>query len=35
VTPELKVLLRKSADVALNAANADGSGFTMGRSLGP
>jgi hypothetical protein len=35
VTPELKALLRKSADVALNAANADGSGFTMGRSLGP
>jgi hypothetical protein len=35
VTPELKVLLRKSADVALNAANADGTGFTMGRSLGP
>jgi hypothetical protein len=35
VTPELKALLRKSADVALAAANADGSGFTMGRSLGP
>lgn len=35
VTPELKALLRKSADVALNAASADGSGFTMGRSLGP
>jgi hypothetical protein len=35
VTPELKALLRKSADLALNAANADGSGFTMGRSLGP
>jgi len=35
VTPELKALLRKSADVALNSANADGSGFTMGRSLGP
>jgi hypothetical protein len=35
VTPELKALLRKSADVALNAANADGSGMTMGRSLGP
>jgi len=35
VTPELKALLRKSADVALNAANADGTGFTMGRSLGP
>ncbi|VXB33322.1 hypothetical protein [Massilia sp. 9I] len=35
VTPELKALLRKSADVALNSATADGSGFTMGRSLGP
>jgi hypothetical protein len=35
VTPELKALLRKSADIALNAASADGSGFTMGRSLGP
>jgi hypothetical protein len=35
VAPELKALLRKSASVALNAANADGSGFTMGRSLGP
>lgn len=35
VTPELKALLRKSAEVALNSANADGSGFTMGRSLGP
>jgi hypothetical protein len=35
VTPELKALLRKSADVALDAADADGSGFTMGRSLGP
>ena len=35
VTPELKALLRKSADVALNSASADGSGFTMGRSLGP
>ena len=35
VTPELKALLRKSADVALNAASADGTGFTMGRSLGP
>jgi hypothetical protein len=35
VTPELKALLRKSADVALNAASADGSGMTMGRSLGP
>ncbi|WP_207221217.1 hypothetical protein [Pseudoduganella lutea] len=35
VTPELKALLRKSADVALNSATADGTGFTMGRSLGP
>lgn len=35
VTPELKALLRKSADIALNAANADGTGLTMGRSLGP
>jgi len=35
VTPELKALLRKSADVALDSASADGTGFTMGRSLGP
>lgn len=35
VTPELKALLRKSADVALNSARADGTGFTTGRSLGP
>lgn len=35
VTPELKALLRKSADVALNSATAEGTGFTMGRSLGP
>lgn len=35
VTPELKALLRKSADIALNAASADGTGLTMGRSLGP
>ncbi|HEY5800735.1 MAG TPA: hypothetical protein VIT92_10970 [Burkholderiaceae bacterium] len=35
VTPELKALLRRSADVALNSASADGTGFTMGRSLGP
>ncbi|HEX8785940.1 MAG TPA: hypothetical protein VF793_07150 [Telluria sp.] len=35
VTPELKALLHNSAELALNAANADGSGFTMGRSLGP
>ncbi|QBE63543.1 hypothetical protein [Pseudoduganella lutea] len=35
VPAELKALLRKSADVALNSASADGTGFTMGRSLGP
>ena len=35
VTPELKALLRKSAEVALDAASSDGTGFTMGRSLGP
>ncbi len=35
VTPELKALLRRSADVALDSASADGTGFTMGRSLGP
>lgn len=35
VTPELKALLRKSAEVALDVAAADGTGFTMGRSLGP
>ncbi|SFC07583.1 hypothetical protein [Massilia yuzhufengensis] len=35
VTPELKALLRRSAEVALNSATADGTGFTMGRSLGP
>jgi hypothetical protein len=35
VTPELKALLRKSADIVLNAANTAGEGFTWGRSLGP
>jgi hypothetical protein len=35
VTPDLKAMLRKAATVALNAANADGQGFSMGRSLGP
>jgi hypothetical protein len=35
VTPELKTLLRKSADVVLNFANPAGEGFTWGRSLGP
>jgi hypothetical protein len=35
VTPELKALLRKSADIVLNFANTAGEGFTWGRSLGP
>jgi hypothetical protein len=35
VTPELKALLRKSADIVLNLANTAGEGFTWGRSLGP
>jgi hypothetical protein len=35
VTPELKTLLRRSADVVLNFANTAGEGFTWGRSLGP
>ncbi|MDB5745541.1 MAG: hypothetical protein JWP72_389 [Massilia sp.] len=35
VTPELKALLRKAADVTLNIANTSGDGFTFGRSLGP
>jgi hypothetical protein len=35
VTPELKTLLRKAADVALNIGNTSGDGFTFGRSLGP
>jgi hypothetical protein len=35
VTPELKALLRKSADVVLNIANGAGEGFSWGRSLGP
>ena len=34
-TPELKSLLRKAADLALNEANAAGDGFSFGRSLGP
>jgi hypothetical protein len=34
-TPELKSLLRKAADVALNVANTAGDGFSFGRSLGP
>jgi hypothetical protein len=35
VTPELKAMLRKSADIVLNIANTAGEGFTFGRSLGP
>ena len=35
VTPELKALLRKAADVALNIGNNSGDGFSFGRSLGP
>jgi hypothetical protein len=35
VTPEIKVMLRKSADIVLNIANTAGEGFTFGRSLGP
>ena len=35
VTPELKTMLRKAADVALNVANPAGTGFSFGRSLGP
>ena len=35
VTPELKGMLRKAADVALDSASATGEGFTFGRSLGP
>jgi hypothetical protein len=34
-TDELKGLLRKAADIALNVANEDGQGFSFGRSLGP
>ncbi|MBV7538648.1 hypothetical protein KW842_23000 [Duganella sp. sic0402] len=32
---ELKTLLRKAADIALNVANTAGDGFSFGRSLGP
>jgi hypothetical protein len=35
VTPELKALLRKSADVAFNIGNTAGEGFSFGRSIGP
>ncbi|NYE63187.1 hypothetical protein FHW58_004415 [Duganella sp. 1224] len=34
-TEELKGLLRKAADIALNVANTAGDGFSFGRSLGP
>jgi hypothetical protein len=34
-TDELKGLLRKAADIALNVANTEGQGFSFGRSLGP
>ncbi|MQA23024.1 hypothetical protein [Rugamonas rivuli] len=34
-TPELKGLLRKAADIALNVSNTAGDGFSFGRSLGP
>ena len=35
VTPELKALLRKSADIAFNIGNTTGEGFSFGRSIGP
>jgi hypothetical protein len=35
VTPELKALLRKSADIALAIGNPRGEGFSFGRSIGP
>ena len=35
VTPELKALLRKAADVTLSLGNTAGEGFSFGRSLGP
>ncbi len=34
VTPELKALLRKSADIALAIGNTRGEGFSFGRSIG-
>jgi hypothetical protein len=34
-TDELKGMLRKAADIALNVANTAGDGFSFGRSLGP
>jgi hypothetical protein len=35
LTPKLKDLLRNAATVALNIGNADGEGFSFGRSIGP
>jgi hypothetical protein len=35
VTPELKAMLRKSAEVVLKLANVSGDGFGYGRSIGP
>jgi hypothetical protein len=35
VTPELKTMLRKAADLALKLADHNGNGFSFGRSLGP
>jgi hypothetical protein len=35
VTPELKAMLRKAADLALKLGNSAGDGFSFGRSLGP
>jgi hypothetical protein len=35
LTPKLKSLLRKAATIALNIGNADGEGFSFGRSIGP
>jgi hypothetical protein len=35
VTPELKIMLRRAAKLALNLATKEGDAFTFGRSLGP
>jgi hypothetical protein len=35
VSSELKVMLRKAADIALNVANTSGEGLSFGRSIGP
>ncbi|MDB5906882.1 MAG: hypothetical protein JWP34_996 [Massilia sp.] len=35
VTPELKAMLRKAAELALKLGNSAGEGFSFGRSLGP